>query len=163
MELGSVPVFDGFDWHEFVDVLICLAVATALGGVVGLERQLKDQWAGLRTHMMVSLGAAVFTIVGTMAAAGDPQTVTRVIQGVATGIGFLGAGTILKLSERREIRGLTTAASIWLAAGIGTAAGLGHYSLAAAAALVSLFVLAILRRFEREFIDSDHDHPSRDD
>ena len=150
-----------FNWPEFADFLTRLAVATALGGVVGLERQLNEQWAGLRTHMMVSLGAAVFTIAGVLAAAGDPQTVTRVVQGVATGIGFLGAGTILKLSNRREIRGLTTAASIWLAAGLGTAAGLAHYSLAAAAAIISLFVLAALRRFEREILESDDDQQAK--
>jgi putative Mg2+ transporter-C (MgtC) family protein len=150
-------VLNAFNWHEFVDFLTRLAVATALGGIVGLERQLQEQWAGLRTHMMVSLGAAVFTIVGILAADGDPQTVTRVVQGIATGIGFLGAGTILKLSDRREIRGLTTAGSIWLAAGLGTAAGLAHYSLAAAAAIISLFVLGALRRFERKFIDSHDD------
>jgi len=148
---------EGFNWQEFLDFLTRLGVATALGGLVGLERQLREHWAGLRTHMMVSLGAAVFTIVGILAAADEPEHVSRVVQGIATGIGFLGAGTILKLSDRREIRGLTTAGSIWLAAGLGTAAGLAHYSLAVAAAVISLFVLAVLRRFERKYVDADGD------
>jgi len=147
-----------FDWREFLDYLLRLGAAAAFGGIVGLERQLHDHWAGLRTHMMVSLGAAVFTLVGVLATADEPQNLTRVVQGVATGIGFLGAGTILKLSDQKEIRGLTTAGSIWLAAGIGTAAGMAEFSLALAAACISLFVLAALRRLERKVLDADHDH-----
>lgn len=137
-----------FDWHVFADDLARLVAAAVLGGVLGLERQVGGHWAGLRTHMMVAVGAAVFILVG-IAATTDEQSVTRVVQGVATGIGFLGAGTILKLSDEMEIKGLTTASSIWLAAALGSAAGLGEYALATAALCVSLFVLAILRPVEK--------------
>jgi putative Mg2+ transporter-C (MgtC) family protein len=99
--------------------------------------------------MMVSIGSAIFVIAG-MALAGE-QGVTRVIQGVAAGIGFLGAGTILKLDQKQEIKGLTTASSIWLAAALGTAAGLAQYALAVAAAVISLFVLGVLGPIEKYF------------
>jgi putative Mg2+ transporter-C (MgtC) family protein len=122
-----------------------LFVAVVLGGALGVERQLHGRWAGVRTHMLVSLGAAIFTIAAIMTAPNDSNEVTRVIQGVAAGIGFLGAGTILKLSTELEVKGLTTASSIWLASALGTVAGLGQYALAAAASLMSLLVLALLR------------------
>lgn len=131
--------------QEFGTDFLRLFVAVVLGGVLGIERQLHGRWAGIRTHMMVSLGAAIFTIAALMTAPNDSNDVTRVIQGVAAGIGFLGAGTILKLSTEVEVKGLTTASSIWLAAALGTVAGLGQYALAAAAGLMSLLVLAILR------------------
>ena len=81
----------------------------------------------------------------------ESEAVTRVIQGIASGIGFLGAGTILKLDQKEQIKGLTTASSIWLAAALGTAAGSGEYQLATAAAAVSLFVLAVLGPIEKLF------------
>jgi len=122
-----------------------LIIAVLLGGALGVERQLRGQWAGVRTHMMVSLGAAIFTIAAITTAPNDSNDVTRVIQGIAAGIGFLGAGTILKLSDEMTIKGLTTASSIWLAAALGTVAGMGEYALAAAAGLMCLIVLASLR------------------
>jgi putative Mg2+ transporter-C (MgtC) family protein len=102
--------------------------------------------------MMVAIGCAVFVVAG-LAIAGDQhgEAVTRVIQGVAAGIGFLGAGTILKIDEQQKIKGLTTASSIWLAAALGTVAGLAEYALAAAAACVALFVLGVLRPVEKYF------------
>jgi putative Mg2+ transporter-C (MgtC) family protein len=142
-------MFSNFDWSVFVDDLTRLGAAALLGGAIGLERELEGHFAGLRTHMMVAIGCAVFVIAG-LAIAGDQQeVVTRVIQGVAAGIGFLGAGTILKLDEQQKIKGLTTASSIWLAAALGTVAGLAEYGLAAAAACVALFVLAVLRPLEK--------------
>ena len=135
--------------HEFLQVLwtdcVRLLMAVLLGGVLGIERQLHGRWAGIRTHMMVSLGAAVFTMAAIATAPHDSNEVTRVIQGIAAGIGFLGAGTILKLSTEIEIKGLTTASSIWLAAALGTVAGMGEYALALAAGMMSVLVLAILR------------------
>jgi putative Mg2+ transporter-C (MgtC) family protein len=101
--------------------------------------------------MMVSIGCAIFVIAGLNLAGEQSEAVTRVIQGIAAGIGFLGAGTILKLDEKQEIKGLTTASSIWLAAALGTAAGLKEYALAAAAAAVSLFILGVLGPVERVF------------
>jgi putative Mg2+ transporter-C (MgtC) family protein len=98
--------------------------------------------------MMVCLGATVFTMVGT-AGADNTSDVTRVIQGVAAGVGFLGAGTILKLTDKLEVKGLTTAGSIWLAAALGVTIGMKLYTLAIAATLCCLVVLAVLRPLER--------------
>ncbi|HVT29236.1 MAG TPA: MgtC/SapB family protein [Lacipirellulaceae bacterium] len=126
-----------------------LAVAAVLGGVIGFEREWKGHWAGLRTHMMVALGAALFLLVGAIAVNGQSAPMARIVQGIAEGVGFLGAGAILKLSEQREIKGLTTASSIWLAAALGAAAGLGAYALAVAAIGVSIFILVLLLPVER--------------
>jgi putative Mg2+ transporter-C (MgtC) family protein len=136
---------------EQIDIVIRLCAAALLGGLIGTERQLSGHWAGLRTHMMVSMGAAVFVIAGQRA--GTNGDSTRVIQGVAAGIGFLGAGTILKLSDRLEIIGLTTASSVWLAAAVGTSSGLALYTLGIAATVLSLIVLAILLPLERKFLE----------
>jgi putative Mg2+ transporter-C (MgtC) family protein len=140
---------DAWDWSVFWDDVARMGAAALLGGALGLEREWKGHWAGLRTHMMVSVGAALFVIAGTLIAKDQIFDTTRVIQGVAAGIGFLGAGTILKLGDKQEIKGLTTASSIWLAAALGVVAGLGEYDLAVAAALVSLFVLAVLQPVEK--------------
>jgi putative Mg2+ transporter-C (MgtC) family protein len=140
-----------WDWPEFWDDAQRLGAATLLGGALGLEREWQGHWAGLRTHMMVSIGCAIFVITGANWAGESSDSVTRVIQGVTAGIGFLGAGTILKLDQKQEIKGLTTASSIWLSAALGTAAGLAEYALAVAAAIVSLFVLGVLGPMEKYF------------
>lgn len=140
-----------WEWSVFWDDFARLGAAALLGGAIGLEREWKGHWAGLRTHMMVSIGCAIF-VLGGLAVAGDQhESVTRVIQGIASGIGFLGAGTILKLDQKQEIKGLTTASSIWLAAALGTIAGLAEYALAVAAAIISLFVLGVLGPLEKFF------------
>ncbi len=135
--------------NEFLQELgthcLRLLIAVFFGGVLGIERQIHGRWAGVRTHMMVSLGAALFTIAAIKTAPNDSNEVTRVIQGIAAGIGFLGAGTILKLGTEGEVKGLTTASSIWLAAAIGTVAGMGEYALATASCLMAVLVLAMLR------------------
>lgn len=133
---------------SFTEDLTRLGIAILLGGVIGLEREWKGHWAGLRTHIIVAMGCAIFVIAGIEMVGHESEAVTRVIQGVASGIGFLGAGTILKLDDKQEIKGLTTAASIWLAASLGTAAGSGEYALSIAAALASLFVLGVLGPIE---------------
>ncbi len=134
--------------QEALEVSLQLFAAVALGGLVGVERQLHGRWAGLRTHMTVSMGAAIFAISG-MHLAGPLPDATRVIQGIAAGIGFLGAGTILKLSDELEVKGLTTASSIWLSAAVGTAAGLKMYAVAVTATLMALMVLAVFRPLEK--------------
>lgn len=145
------------DWSELIDVqelldeLLRIGTATLLGGLIGLERQVHGHWAGLRTHIAVALGAAVFTLVGLGVAPAPLPDATRVVQGIAAGIGFLGAGTILKLSDQVEVKGLTTASSIWLTAAVGTAAGLAMFSLAISTTIVALVVLAILRPLEKRF------------
>jgi putative Mg2+ transporter-C (MgtC) family protein len=140
-----------WEWQEFWDDGMRLGSAALLGGALGLEREWKGHWAGLRTHMMVSIGCAIFVIGGINLSGEHSEAVTRVIQGITAGIGFLGAGTILKLDQKQEIKGLTTASSIWLAAALGTSAGLGEYALAVAAAIVSLFVLGVLGPMETYF------------
>lgn len=132
-----------------------VVVAAALGGLIGVERELSDQPAGFRTHILVSLGAALFTLAGAygledflegegITARLDP---TRVAAQVVTGVGFLGAGAIIHRGV--NIRGLTTAASLWVTAAIGTAAGFGYFEGAVVVAVVSLTALYVLKYIER--------------
>jgi putative Mg2+ transporter-C (MgtC) family protein len=130
-----------------VEVLIQIAVAAALGAAVGFEREMSAQPAGLRTHMLVSPGAALFTLAGARFADGDP---TRVAAQVVTGIGFLGGGAILR--EGMSIRGLTTAASLWVAAALGLAIGLRAYLAGVAATVLAVIVLAAIKKVEEEFL-----------
>ncbi len=125
-----------------------LGLAVVLGTVLGLERERVHSSAGLRTHMLVCLGAAVMVLAGDVAGFGHDAE-SRVIQGIIVGIGFLGGGTILKVSERVEVHGLTTAASIWLTASVGIAAGLGHLWLSVVATAVGWLVLGPLKRLEK--------------
>jgi putative Mg2+ transporter-C (MgtC) family protein len=129
------------------EVFLRLAMATVLGGAIGLEREYRHSPAGLRTNILIALGSALFSILslelGT--AVGSPD---RIAAQVVTGIGFLGAGAILR---RQNIHGLTTAATIWVNAAIGMAAGLGSYALAAGAAVTTVVVLALLSIMERFF------------
>jgi putative Mg2+ transporter-C (MgtC) family protein len=136
-------------WLEILENLAAMGAAVILGGVVGLERELRGRWAGMRTHMIVCLGAALFILAMTSYPNVQSSDVSRVIQGLVAGIGFLGAGTILKLTEKTEVKGLTTAASIWLAAAVGVACGLKLYPLAISAVVLALIVLEALRFVER--------------
>jgi putative Mg2+ transporter-C (MgtC) family protein len=122
-----------------------LAVAAGLGAAIGLERELRAQPAGFRTHVLVALGAGLFTVAGTNLAGADP---TRVAAQVVTGIGFLGAGAILH--DRGGVRGLTTAASLWIAAAAGLASGLGRPGLATFTVAMALLALVGLKYLERE-------------
>jgi putative Mg2+ transporter-C (MgtC) family protein len=137
------------DWNLFGDDITRLGIAALIGGALGFERQLHGHWAGLRTHMMVALGSAIFVMAAMRLAGNEAGAVSRAVQGIAAGIGFLGAGTILKLGDKQEIKGLTTASSIWLSAGLGIAAGLAEYTLAAAATCVSLVVLVVLQPLDQ--------------
>ncbi len=140
------------EWTVLGDTLLRVGVAAFLGGLVGVERQVHGQWADLRTYMTVAMGSAIFVVAGLGVAPAPPwPDATRVVQGVAAGIGFIGAGTILKLRESVEVKGLTTAASIWLAASVGTASGLAMYELAVAGTLISLFVFGVVRPLEKRF------------
>ena len=113
------------DAAYLIRVTTRLGAAAALGGFIGAERERLGKAAGLRTHMTVALGAATFVLV-VMESGAQPGELSRVIQGIAAGIGFIGAGTILKKSDSEDIQGLTTAATIWLTAGVGAAAGAGQ-------------------------------------
>lgn len=136
------------DLSAGVRIAVRLLVAAVLGGLIGLERERRGKDAGMRTHMLVALGAAVFVLAPETAGA-SPEHLTRVIQGVAEGIGFVGAGAIIKVSEAKRVRGLTTAAGVWLTASIGVAAGLGRLSMAVLVAVLALIILSLLRLVER--------------
>jgi len=142
---SSVPTLGGWD------ALLRLVVAAGLGAAIGVEREVRDREAGIRTHLLVSLGSALFTIVsaygfheflssGASVVRADP---TRIAAQIVTGIGFLGAGAIIR--EGISVRGLTTAASLWVVAAIGMAAGAGYYWPAVAATVLTLFALWPLR------------------
>lgn len=135
---------------ELVRLVSRLASAAVLGSIVGVEREMHGMEAGLRTHMLVALGAALFVLVP-VADNGNAADLAQVVKGVASGIGFIGAGAILKLAAEREIKGLTTAASIWLTAAVGLAAGAGQMWSALISVLLSLFILAVLGRIEARF------------
>jgi putative Mg2+ transporter-C (MgtC) family protein len=128
--------------------LLRMLVALLLGAAIGWERERRDADAGLRTHMLVALGAAFFVLVPAELGM-SPEDLSRVIQGVVSGVGFLGAGAVLKLSDEGRIHGLTTAASIWVTAAVGMAAGLGRIGTALVATVFMLVVLSTLRRFSR--------------
>ncbi len=125
---------------EFTRTFVRLFMAMLLGGILGYERESAGSSAGFRTHMLVALGSALFVLVPLQA--GTPlEDMSRVLQGVIAGIGFLGAGAIIKLGREQEIRGLTTAASVWLTSAVGIAAGMGRES---TAILSTFFALCIL-------------------
>lgn len=145
------------DGREAIRVSIRLLVALLAGGVIGYQRERAGKAAGLRTHMLVALGTALFIIAA--AEAGMQQdAMSRVVQGLVTGIGFLGAGAILKIEDERVIRGLTTAAGIWMTAALGVTIGLGHLGTAAIGVLLAWLVLAALIRLEKG-IDSSGNEP----
>ena len=129
-----------------LDLALRLTVGLVLGAIVGFERELQSQPAGFRTHSVVALGAALFTVVSAYAFSGPGADPTRIAAQIVSGIGFIGAGTILQ--SRGQIRGLTTAASLWSVAGIGMAAGAGLYGVAVAGTVLMLIILAILDRVE---------------
>lgn len=136
------------DARQLAHVLIKLTAATLLGAVVGFQRERARKPAGLRTHMLVTLGTAVF-VLSCSAQGMSSDGLSRVIQGIVTGIGFIGAGSILKLDRERDIQGLTTAASVWMTAAIGVAVGLGSLGVALLSTLFTLIILSFAKRFER--------------
>ncbi|HET7610356.1 MAG TPA: MgtC/SapB family protein [Rhodanobacteraceae bacterium] len=135
------------DGTELLRVLIRLLGAMLAGAVLGLQRERADKPAGWRTHILVALGAALFVVVPSQLGM-DHAGLSRVVQGVATGIGFLGGGVILKLASERRIEGLTTAADIWATAAIGVAIGLGALGIGLIATAFAWIVLSVLYRVE---------------
>jgi putative Mg2+ transporter-C (MgtC) family protein len=138
-----------------LQLLIRLLVAGVFAGLLGWERESARKAAGLRTHMLVGIAAALYTSLGELALLEIPPGVEgfqadpiRVIQAVAIGIGFLGGGVIFVSRHEDRVQGLTTAASVWATAAVGIAAGLEHYILAGGATLLLLFVLRGLARFD---------------
>src|SRR5215813_6250924 len=135
------------DKRQLMRVIIRLIAAILLGAIVGFQREKAHKPAGLRTHMLVSLGTAVFVIAGSGIGM-SLDGISRVIQGIVTGIGFIGAGSILKLTAAQDVKGLTTAAGIWMTAAIGVAVGLGTLGLALISTVITVIVLFLLRRIE---------------
>ena len=154
------------DAKEMVSLTVRLVVAMMFGAVIGFQRERAGKPAGLRTHMLVSSGAAVF-VIACLQFGLDSNGVSRVVQGLVTGIGFIGAGAILKLPEKQEVEGLTTAAGIWITAALGVAVGLGRFGLALVATLLAWMTLSLMRQLEymlnRESRKSEEDVTSAED
>lgn len=142
-------------------MVLNLVIAAFLGGLIGLEREAGHRPAGLRTTMLVCVGSALFTVLSIHAfpSAGDVSD-ARVAAQIVTGIGFLGAGTVWRAQD--HVKGLTTAASLWVAAAIGMAVGAGFGVLALAATLITLFILAVMQRLERRFFPHVGEHSAPD-
>ena len=141
-EFSDLPTLE-----EFLRIALRLVAALLLGGAVGYERERAGKAAGLRTHMLVALGSALVLV--TAERMGMPSSdQSRVIQGIVAGVGFLGGGAILKIADEKKIRGLTTAAGIWMTASIGIAAGAGKLATATLAAVLAFIILKVLHSFE---------------
>jgi putative Mg2+ transporter-C (MgtC) family protein len=141
---------DPTDWSA---ILSRLGLAILVGGMVGLERQIDRKPAGLRTHMLVSLGSALFIMTGLQLGDRAIDNASRIIQGVVAGIGFLGAGEIFAKSRTNpgdvRVHGLTSAAAIWVSAALGVAAGFGLWFTALCGAIATLFILQVVRLSEK--------------
>ncbi len=136
-------------------ILLRLCLALLVGGIIGWERQLRHKPAGFRTHMLVSMGSALFVLIPLSMDQNENgrDAIERVIQGIAAGVGFLGAGEIMRQCQpeigKEEVHGLTSAAAIWVSAALGTAAGCGLWKIALIGAFLSLFVLRVIKKVER--------------
>lgn len=134
------------------DMIIRLSVAFLLGGVIGLEREITRKPAGLRTHILISLAAAIFTLLSLSPAFASPVTdPTRIAAQILTGMGFVGAGLVIGYGG--QVRGVTTAASLWITAAIGMAAGLGEFGLAVFSTFLILIALWVLKLIEKPIDD----------
>ncbi len=146
MDVISVP-------HTTLTLILRLALATGLGAAVGINREMRLKPAGLRTHALVSLGGALFAMIGLAmvpAAAADFNTTSRIVQGIVTGVGFLGAGVVLRRDDPRGVHGLSTAASTWVVSAIGIAAGLGLWRSAVTTVVLALIILALGKPLDRQ-------------
>jgi len=140
-------------------IVVRVLVAAILGGMVGWERENKGRAAGLKTHILVSIGSALFVLAPLLSGI-DGGDVTRVMQGIVSGIGFLGAGAILKLDKGERVEGLTTAAGVWMTAAIGMAAGMGQEMIALFTTIMALLVVGAVPKLQRSNPQSPHNmHP----
>lgn len=141
---------------DLYEIAFRIIIAATLGAIIGIEREYRDKSAGFRTMILISVGSALFTLLSINLAAetftNDPS---RIISYIVSGIGFLGAGVIIK--DGTSIKGITTASTIWLAAGVGMGAGMGYYEVSVVAAGAGLFALIVLPPIER-WIDLRHEH-----
>jgi putative Mg2+ transporter-C (MgtC) family protein len=137
-EFSDVP-----DAEQVTRITLRLLVAAVLGGLLGYEREQQGKSAGVRTHMMVAMGAALFVLIPQQAGASSAD-LSRVLQGLIAGVGFLGTGAIIMGNKEVATRGLTTAASLWVTAAIGVAAGMGRESTAVLSTLIALLILSVV-------------------
>jgi putative Mg2+ transporter-C (MgtC) family protein len=140
--IASLP-----DARQMVRLTLRLLLAALLGAVVGVQRERTGKPAGIRTHMLVSSGAALI-VLAPLETGMNSDELSRIIQGLITGIGFIGGGAILKLHEAREIEGLTTAAGIWMTAAVGVAVGLGRFGLALVSIILTWIILSPVAKIE---------------
>lgn len=151
-EFSDIP-----DLSTMTRIVVRLLLAAILGGIVGYERELKARSAGVRTHMLVAVGAALF-VLGPLQSGMGLSDISRVLQGIIQGVGFLGAGAIIIRTAEQKVQGLTTAATIWATAGIGVVVGLG---LEATAVLSTIIVLIILAAVPFIVPSTDQDDPDQ--
>jgi putative Mg2+ transporter-C (MgtC) family protein len=144
------------DAAHLTHVIVRLLLAVLLGAAIGYERERHRRAAGLRTHMLIALGVALTVVAAEQSGMAIADT-SRVLQGILAGIGFLGAGAIIKQGEPEHVRGLTTAASVWATAAIALAAGLGRATTAIFATIIALIILTLLVRFEQQMRSKPRD------
>lgn len=137
-EFADIP-----DATQVTRITLRLLVAATLGGLLGYQRERQGKSAGVRTHMLVAIGAALFVLIPQQAGASSAD-LSRVLQGLIAGVGFLGAGAIIMGTKELQTRGLTTAAGIWVTAAIGMAAGMGRESTAVLSTLIALLILSVV-------------------
>lgn len=141
--------------HPLAETLLRLLIAAGLGMLLGLDREIRNHEAGLRTHMLIALAAAAFAVI-TLQLAADSNMLgeasradtLRIIEAVTAGVAFLGAGAIIQSSG--DVRGLTTGASMWLSGGIGVAAGAGYFGVAALSAVIGVIILSVIGLIEKQ-------------
>lgn len=131
---------------DLIELSVRLILSMILGAIIGIEREIHHKPAGIRTHMLVSLGSCLFTIVSIYDFNMDPA---RISAGIVTGIGFIGAGTIIVEREREKVVGITTAASLWVTAAVGLTTGAGSYVLAIIASILAFITLCMRKIFKR--------------
>ena len=141
-EFSDVP-----DAAQITRIVVRLSIAALLGGILGFERESQGKAAGIRTHMLVAIGSALFVLVPQQAGMSIAD-ISRVIQGIVTGVGFLGAGAIIKHASEQNVQGLTTAAGVWMTSAIGIACGLGRETTAVLSALLALAILRLIPHFQ---------------
>ncbi len=139
-----------------------LVLATIFGAAVGLNREWQGKPAGLRTHALVALAGALFTLIGLLLGQGDLSATSRILQGVTAGVGFIGAGVILRRPEINDVQGLTTAAAIWTVSAVGVAVGAGLWRTSLIVMALALFVLVAGETIDR-WLHQGHDRSRRED
>ncbi|HEY0820846.1 MAG TPA: MgtC/SapB family protein [Rhizobacter sp.] len=149
---------DAVDVEQITRILLRLLLAALLGGILGFQREQQGKAAGIRTHMLVAMGAALFVLVPQQGGM-EMGDMSRVIQGVVAGIGFLCAGAIIKNKSEENVHGLTTAAGVWMTAAIGISCGLGREMTAVLSTMLALVVLAVVPKLVDRKDDSTGHKP----